>query len=284
MADDDLPSRAELPAGPPVPGDPPKAGGPGALKRRLLSVDGAAVVVQSAARLRRVLPGDARYGDSLSTASDLPHDIIGRELATLGDARPSAVRELSLGALQVWQALSESIGRGHGDSQVTILFTDLVGFSSWALSAGDSAAVHLLRAVGDAQEAAIATYGGRVVKRLGDGLMAVFATPEDAVAAAVEAQAKVGEVVLDGYRPQLRAGVHVGTPRRLGGDYLGVDVNIAARVADAAKGGEILVSDPVADHLEADGHAYAYRLGRRKRLKATGTPRELRVRRVDAAR
>jgi adenylate cyclase len=289
VPDDATPQRAALPAGPPVAPDPdphasPPAGtGPGGFRRRLLFVDAAPVVVKGASRLRRILPGDARYGDALSTASSLPHDLIGRELATMGDARPSAARELGLGALQVWQALSESMGRGHGDSQVSILFTDLVGFSSWALSAGDSAAVRLLRAVTDAQEGAITSYGGRVVKRLGDGVMAVFASPEDAVAAAVDAQARVALVDLDGYRPVLRAGVHTGTPRRLGGDYLGVDVNIAARVADAAKGGEVLISDPVADHLEQDGHAYAYRLGRRRRLKAAGAPRELRVRRVEAA-
>lgn len=255
---------------------------PGALKRRLGALDGASVVVRSATRLRRALPGDAQYGDTLSTAGELPHDRLGRELAAMSAERPSAVRELGLGALQVWQALSEGIGRGHGDRPVTILFTDLVGFSTWALAAGDGAAIDLLRAVGDAQEDAIAEYGGRVVKRLGDGLMAVFQAPEDGVAAAVDAQTRVARVEVAGHVPQLRAGVHVGTPRKLGGDYLGVDVNVAARVAEAAKGGEVLVSDPVADHLEADGHAYLYRLGRRRRLKAAGTPRELRVRRVDA--
>jgi adenylate cyclase len=239
--------------------------------------------VKGAARLRRVLPGDARYGDALSTASALPHDLIGRELATMSAERPSVVRELGLGALQVWQALSEGVGRGHGNTEVTILFTDIVGFSTWALTAGDSAAVALLRAAGDAQEDAIAAHGGRVVKRLGDGLMAVFATPEEAVAAAVQAQERMAGVDVDGYRPALRAGIHVGTPRKLGGDYLGVDVNVAARVAEAAKGGEVLVSDPVADHLEAGGHAFAYKLGRRRRLKAAGAPRDLRVRRVQNA-
>lgn len=239
--------------------------------------------MKTATRLRRALPGDAKYGDSLSTANDLPSDLIGRELATVSADRPSAVRELGLGALQLWQAVSEGVGRGHGKGEVSILFTDIVGFSTWALTAGDSAAVRLLRASTDAQEEAIAANGGRVVKRLGDGLMAVFVTPEEAVAAAVGAQVLINGVDVDGYRPQLRAGVHVGTPRRLGGDFLGVDVNVAARVAEAAKGGEVLVSDPVADHLEADGHAFAYRIGRRKRLKAAGAPRELRVRRVEAA-
>src|SRR5688572_16087395 len=110
-------------------------------------------------------------------------------------------------------------GRGHGDREVTILFTDLVEFSSWTLEAGDDAAIELLRKVGLAVEAPVRAHGGRVVKRLGDGLMAVFdGDPGAAVEAACRARAAVEEIEVDGHRPQLRAGVHVGRPRRLGGD------------------------------------------------------------------
>ncbi len=281
MPDDD--ARPDQPLSDSAPQAAPVPSESQGLRGRLAAADGSQLAVRTASRLRRVLPGDARYGDVLSTASELPTDLIGRELATMRADRPSATRELGLGALQVWQALSEGLGRGHGDTPVTILFTDIVGFSSWALQAGDSAAVALLRAASSAQEDAITEHRGRVVKRLGDGIMAVFVTPEHAVAAALDAQLRIAAVDIDGYRPQLRAGLHLGTPRKLGGDYLGVDVNIAARVADAAKGGEVLVSDPVADHLEADGHPVPYRLGRRKRLKAAGAPRDLRVRRVETA-
>ena len=48
-----------------------------------------------------------------------------------------------MGALQVWQSLSEAQGRGHGDRDVAILFTDLVDFSDWVLEAGDERAVEL---------------------------------------------------------------------------------------------------------------------------------------------
>ena len=75
--------------------------------------------------------------------------------------------------------------------------------------------------------------------------MAVFDEPLDAVLAALEAQeALPASVVVEGHRPRMRAGVHHGCPRKVGGDYLGVDVNVAARVADQAKGGEVLVSEP----------------------------------------
>jgi adenylate cyclase len=70
--------------------------------------------------------------------------------------------------------------------------------------------------------------------------------------------------------------VHHGRPRRVGGDYLGVDVNVAARVAEQARGGEVLVSEPTWERV-ADAGLTA---GRAKRLKAEGAPRELRVRLV----
>jgi adenylate cyclase len=184
------------------------------------------------------------------------------------------MREMGLSALQVWQALSEAQGRGHGDREVTILFTDLVEFSSWTLEAGDAAAVDLLRQVGQAVEGPVGAHGGRVVKRLGDGLMAVFdGEPGPAVEAACEARAAVEEIEVDGHRPRLRAGIHVGSPRKLGGDYFGVDVNVAARVAAAAGAGEIAVSDAVCERLDPD----RVDLKRRWRFRAKGAPKGLQL-------
>jgi len=120
-------------------------------------------------------------------------------------------------------------------------------------------------------EGAVKDHDGKVVKRLGDGVMAVFTRPQDAVDAAHDAQARLREVEKDGYRPSMRAGVHYGRPRKLGGDYLGVDVNVAARVADAADGGQVLVSEPAREKLERGER------GRRKRLRAPGTPEDLYV-------
>jgi len=221
--------------------------------------------------MRRLVPGDEQYGDPLSTAGEGPGHVVGRTVSSLNLERPSAARELGLGALQIWQRVSEAQGRGRGDRPLAILFTDLVRFSSWAVDAGDVAVVELLRSTGVAVEGAITDHRGTVVKRLGDGLMAVFDTPAAAVAAAHEANARLARVDVDGYTPRMRAGVHVGRPRRLGGDYLGVDVNIAARVMDAAKAGEVLVSEEACRDLpEADR-------GRSRRLRADGIPKGLRV-------
>jgi len=230
-----------------------------------------------AARLaRELLPGDHELGDPLSTAGDQPSHLLARRVAETSPRRP-LVRELGLGALQVWQALSEAQGRGRGDEPVAILFTDLVDFSDWALAAGDEAVLELLRKVGRESEAVICAHDGTVVKRMGDGLMAVFGEAGPAVAAAQEACVRAGALEVHEYRPRMRAGVHFGRPRKLGGDYLGVDVNIAARVAAAAGADEVLVSGAVRDRL--DGEAFV--LKRRRRFKAKGAPRELEVYAVD---
>ena len=240
---------------------------------KLRELDSQPRSVKVARALRSLLPGDEDYGDPLSTAGDEPSHLLGQRLAGLTAERPSAMREVGLSALQVWQALSESQGRGRGERELTILFTDLVEFSTWALEAGDTMAVDLLRCVGQAVEPPIEDRGGRIVKRLGDGLMAVFSETTDALDAALEAVASLDEVEVGGHRPQLRAGLHVGRPRKLGGDYLGVDVNIAARIADAAGPGEVLVSGVACERLDGD----AVTLKRKWRFKAKGAPSDTQV-------
>jgi adenylate cyclase len=230
-------------------------------------------VVRAARALRSRLPGDHSYGDPLSVAGDEPPQLIAQRFAAATDARPSAVRELGFGALQVWQALSEAQGRGRGDEPLAILFTDLVGFSDWALEAGDDAALELLRAVGRMIDPTIRDREGRIVKRLGDGVMAVFDDAAQAVDAAVEASRAIGEIRLNGYSPELRAGIHFGKPRKLGSDYFGVDVNVAARVADAAGQNEVLISEAVCEQIGRSD----MELRRRWRFKAKGAPKDLKV-------
>jgi adenylate cyclase len=244
---------------------------------RLREADGSSRMLRAVKLMRELLPGDHELGDPLSTAGDKPSHLVARRVAEAAAERPSVARELGLGAVQVWQALSEAQGRGRGDQEMAILFTDLVDFSEWALEAGDEATLDLLRRVGAVGETAIAERGGRVVKRMGDGLMAVFPDARSAVEAALEARRRVGRLEVQGYRPRLRAGVHVGRPRMLGGDYLGVDVNIAARVA-AAAGDEVLVSGAGCERLDQQ----AFRL-KRRRFRAKGAPRELEVYAVEPA-
>jgi adenylate cyclase len=104
-------------------------------------------------------------------------------------------------------------------------------------------------------------------------MMAAFNDAESAVRAACDAREQVATVEADGYRAELRAGIHLGKPRKIGGDYLGVDVNVAARVASGAKPGEILVSGAACEKLDES----AFDLKRKRRFKAKGAPKELEV-------
>jgi adenylate cyclase len=243
-------------------------------------VDSRPQLVATAKFIRRLLPGDARYGDALSTSGRRMPERIGRLVSDAESERPSAVRELGLGALQAWQALAEAQGRGRGAVDVAILFADIVKFSPWALEAGDESALELLRQVASVEDEAISKHGGSLVKRLGDGSMSVFGRAGDGVHAALDTHASVGDIEVAGHTPSLRAGIHVGRPRRVGGDYLGVDVNIAARVGECAKAGEVLVSDPA--HAALDDERFSF--GRRRRLRESGAPRDLSVRSVTAVR
>ena len=244
------------------------------VRRAAVQADSAPQLLAVARWLRERLPGDPRFGDPLSTAGDRPPEVLARQVASLQrSGRPSVAHELGLGALQVWQGLSEAAGRGRGAEEVALLFTDLVGFSSWALEVGDETAIELLRAVGDALDEAIGSHGGAVVKHLGDGAMAVFEDSDDAIDAALDARDAMREIEVAGHSPRLRSGVHAGRPRKLGGDYLGVDVNIAARVVDAAKPDQVLVSEITCTGLDRD----RFQTGKPKKLKAAGAPKEFRV-------
>lgn len=223
-------------------------------------------VVRAARSARDRAPGDLPVMDFSAPAmrySDRLARLIG------GGDEPTAMRELGLTAVQMWQTIG---GRRLVDDTgpVTILFTDLVNFSTWALEAGDDNVLELVRQVNAATTEVVRRRGGRVVKSLGDGVMAVFRDGAHAIEAAHEAGLAVGAITVAGYRPALRAGLHTGTPRRDGDDYLGVDVNIAARVADAAGAGEVLATSATLDATDADRY-----VRRRRRFRAKGTPRDL---------
>jgi len=243
------------------------------LRERAVHLDSHPTALRATRWLRSRLPGDSRFGDALSIAGQDGPQLIGRRVSELQPGRASAAHELGLGALQLWQGLSEASGRGRGSEDVTLLFADLVGFSSWALEAGDEACVELLRAVGAEADAAIRQAGGVVVKRLGDGLMAAFEETGQGVDAVCDLRGRLARIEVDGYAPRMRFGIHRGRPRRLGGDYFGVDVNTAARIMAAAGPDELLVSQHACEGL--DGGRFG--LGKPRRLKAPGAPADLHV-------
>lgn len=222
----------------------------------------------------------ARLARGVLPAPQLPAGRASDRVAELVDRarpdRPSAVHELAQAAVGTWQRLVTPHRDGVVAQPVTLLFTDLVEFSSWALRAGDEQVLRLLSQVNEVTAEVIGRRGGRVVKQLGDGTMAVFGRPEEAIAAAFETIGAVSALRVDGYRPQLRAGLHTGTPQAVGRDYLGVDVNIAARICDAAGAGELLATGATLEaavaSVGADDRPYATR---RRRFRAKGVPRSV---------
>jgi len=209
-------------------------------------------IIAAIRRARRVLPGDPDFGDPLSAAGDSGAQAAARAADRLMPEREVATREVSLATLQLWQAVTERVSGRPANAEVTLVFTDLVSFSSWSLEAGDDATLRLLRRVAQVSESPVLDSGGKIVKRMGDGMMAVFTDPATAVRATVEALEAVNTVEVEGYTPRMRAGIHTGRPQRIGSDWLGVDVNVAARVMERATRGGLIISGQTLEAISAE--------------------------------
>jgi class 3 adenylate cyclase/DNA-binding CsgD family transcriptional regulator len=132
----------------------------------------------------------------------------------------------------------------------TIVFTDVVGSTELRARLGEAAADRLFIEHRRRLGTVIARHGGRLVKYLGDGVMASFAAASTAVNAAIAIQTDVAE---QGHGLAVRVGVAVGDVTRDGDDYFGLPVVAAARLEAAANGGQILITEGV--RLLAGGRA-----------------------------
>lgn len=280
---------AELPEDEPESGSGRRRGGrlPGQLSALVNAANQRGDLIGAIRKARENLPGDPAFGDPLSVSGPGGVRAVARAADKLVGDSPSAARELGLGALQVWQAMLERVGKGRGNAEITIMFTDLVAFSSWSLAVGDEVTLDLLRRVAKAIEPPIVDRGGQVVKRMGDGVMAVFPSADRAVRAAVAAKENLSTVSIDGYRPQMRMGLHTGSPREIGGDWLGIDVNVAARVMEAGGNGNTMLSSSTLDALKPETLeelGFGVRPYRRSFFAAplSGVPEDLRIFRLEA--
>ena len=126
---------------------------------------------------------------------------------------------------------------------VTFLFTDIEGSTRLLQRAPDSYA-DLLVAHGRILREAINAGGGYEVQTEGDGFFATFPTPAGALRAAVQAQRGLSNYPWpEGSAVRVRMGAHTGEGVLSDGQYVGLDVHRAARIAAAAHGGQVLVSD-----------------------------------------
>lgn len=140
-----------------------------------------------------------------------------------------------------------------------ILFTDLVGFTAYTDLHGDRAAVDVLDRQSSLVAGAIGD-AGRIVKELGDGLMLWFDDSDRALSSTQTILGSVAEARdAEDFPLAVRMGMHVGEVIERGDDIVGHAVNIAARVAELAGPGELLVTDHVVRSLDDSGHVPAFR-------------------------
>ena len=132
-----------------------------------------------------------------------------------------------------------------------IVFTDLVGFTEFTATSGDEEAVRLL-GLQDSIVTGLLPHDARIVKELGDGLMIYFPAACLAVTTMLDVlDAFASAADRDEMPLWVRVGGHWGCPTVRGADLVGHDANVAARVADVAAPGELLVSEAL---VEADVH------------------------------
>lgn len=135
------------------------------------------------------------------------------------------------------------------NGRVTIVFSDIEGSTALNERIGDRAWVRLIDRHDKLVSRLVKRHSGYVVKSQGDGFMIAFARPEQAVWCSMDLQRELAK------RPngiRVRIGIHAGKSVRRGDDLFGRNVAMAARVAAAAEGGEILVSDSVRDAVGDD--------------------------------
>jgi class 3 adenylate cyclase len=140
-----------------------------------------------------------------------------------------------------WSGLRAFLGfraGSHGRILATLLFTDIVDSTVIASQLGDVAWRELLSRHFEAVRAQMERFGGREVKTTGDGLLATFAGPAQALHCAAAICRAANQEGL-----HLRAGVHVGEIELVGSDVRGVAVHEAARIMAKAGEDEILVSE-----------------------------------------
>ncbi|MDP9143473.1 MAG: adenylate/guanylate cyclase domain-containing protein, partial [Actinomycetota bacterium] len=151
--------------------------------------------------------------------------------------------------LEGFETAMASAGLHEPPERVSAMcFLDLTGYTRLTEERGDAVAADLARNLSTVVQQYSTRYGGTAVKWLGDGVMFHFPEPGKGVLAAldmVEAASGVG-------LPPAHVGLHAGPVLFQEGDYFGRTVNIAARIADYARPGEVVVSQEVVDASGGD--------------------------------
>lgn len=124
-----------------------------------------------------------------------------------------------------------------------VCFLDITGYTRLTQERGDAAAAELATDLARVVEQTSVRHGGRAIKWLGDGVMFLFPEVGPGVVAALE----MADGIIGAGLPPSHVGLHAGPVIFQSGDYYGATVNVASRIAEYARPGEILVSQAVVD-------------------------------------
>jgi class 3 adenylate cyclase len=152
----------------------------------------------------------------------------------------------------------------------TIVFTDLEGSTALTERLGDAGARELLRAHEAMTREALTAHGGTELKTVGDGFVASFESATAALSFAIDLQRRLEGDNGAGDGLRVRIGVHAGEPIAEQGDLFGTAMNMAARIASEARGGEIYASDVV--RQLAAGKQFAFAPRGERQLKGFAEP------------
>ena len=164
---------------------------------------------------------------------------------------------------------------------VTFLFTDIEGSTRLVAELGDAAWGELLAAEGRLIGDASIAEGGIPFGSEGDAHFVAFPTAGAGIRAAIEAQRAIAAHPWPGNPLRVRMGLHTGETQLVAGDYVGIEVHRAARIASTAHGGQVVVSDPTRILAGDAADAFTFRDLGDHRLK--DLPRPERVYQVEAA-
>jgi class 3 adenylate cyclase len=156
---------------------------------------------------------------------------------------------------RVGAAIGES-----GRTTATVLFTDLVGSTELRSGLGEQAAEELRRRHDHLVTGAVEAHHGRVVKGLGDGVMATFAGASEGVSAAVAIQQVIDRHNRSAAAPvplMVRIGLSAGDVSVEAGDCFGTPVIEAARLCATASGGQIVAFEMVRWLVRGGGHRFS---------------------------
>ncbi|MGH9139275.1 MAG: adenylate/guanylate cyclase domain-containing protein [Acidimicrobiales bacterium] len=208
-----------------------------------------------ARRRRRARRKSTSVADVVAIAQDAVRAgrEVGRRARELAPAWKGSIQSIMSFVDSVRPSLRSELA---DDGTITLLFSDIEDSTAVNARLGDEGWMEEIRAHAKLVQSLVDANAGRVVKSQGDGFMVAFREPADAVRCGVALQRALAEAP-SGQEPlRVRVGIHTGTAISEDGDYFGENVAFAARVAQQADGGEILVSTAVRDR-GADGVVFS---------------------------